>query len=117
VRRLHSQVFFLYGVVVGLAIREALVRVGPDLVLFLSPKIQPRHLYLEALRLVVFFLAITTFYIGSHVFFDKVHLVTKQNGTFQNLTTRMIFGLASSIFFSSFSVLLRSTIPCVQERV
>jgi hypothetical protein len=72
-RRLHGQMFFLYGAIVGLAIREAFSRVGPSLVSFLSSNTEPWKMHLEGARLAVFFFAISTFYVGSVAFFDKVH--------------------------------------------
>lgn len=73
---------FLYGAVVGLAIREALVRVGPGLVNFLSSTMQPWKMRLEAARLGIFFLAISTFYVGSVQFFDKVHVREGAEGSY-----------------------------------
>ena len=73
-RRLHGQMFFLYGTIAGLAIREAFVRVGPTLVSFLSSTTEPWKIHLEATRLAVFFFAISTFYVGSVAFFDKCYI-------------------------------------------
>jgi len=72
VQRLHNHAFYLYGVIVGLAIREALTRSAPQLIHPASA--EPWMVLLESLRLVVFLLTISCFYFGAGVYFDKVHL-------------------------------------------
>jgi hypothetical protein len=100
-RRLHGQMFFLYGAVVGLAIREALVRVGPGLVNFLSSPIEPWKIRLEFFRLVIFFLAISTFYIGAVFFFDRVHVGDEAEKTYprSNYFYDFWFGLIHFVLF------------------
>jgi hypothetical protein len=92
---------FLYGAVVGLAIREAFARVGPDLVQFLSTDAALWKIHLEALRLIIFFFAISTFYIGSIVFFDKVHLCEEAQQSYpkSNYGYDFWFGLVHFVIF------------------
>ena len=100
-RRLHGQMFFLYGAVAGLAIREAFVRVGPDLVSFLSSTVDPWKIRLEAARLIVFFFAISTFYIGSISFFNKVHVSEHSDRSYprSNYAYDFWFGLLHFVLF------------------
>ena len=55
----------------ALSIREALVRVGPNV--FLPNSMDHWKVHLEAWRLVIFMMTICCFYLGSGVFFDKVY--------------------------------------------
>jgi hypothetical protein len=71
-RRLHNHAFYLFSVVVGLAIREVLARTGPDL--FLPNHAERWQVHLEALRLITFLLTIGCFYFGAGVYFDKTHI-------------------------------------------
>jgi hypothetical protein len=101
VRRLHTHAFYLYGVIVGLAVREALIRVGPDLFLFLSPTTAGWRIRFAFLRLCIFFLAITTFYFGAGVFFDKVHTSKgcREKYPKANYGLDFWFGLIHFVFF------------------
>lgn len=73
---LRVQSAWLYGVIVGLAIRESLSGVIPQIT-------SPKHdfatwiLTLEALRLVVFLVTIIRFFLGSILYFSEVHIVPK----------------------------------------
>lgn len=95
-QRLHSHAFYIYGVIVGLSIREALARVAPHL---LHPSTVPAwEARLEAVRLVVLLLMTTVFYFGSGVFFDKVYL----NPATCDLYKKKIYGLDFAIGLAHF---------------
>jgi hypothetical protein len=75
----HSHAFFVYGVIVGLAVREALVRVLPHVLPTLIESVPPlpgdplNQIGLEAIRLCTFLLVLIRFYIGAGVYFDRVY--------------------------------------------
>jgi hypothetical protein len=69
-KRLNDRAFFLYGVIVGLSIREAIVRVIPNIMM----GVEPWKARLEALRLIIYLLTITCFYFGAGVFFDRAYI-------------------------------------------
>ena len=71
-QRLHTHANYIYGVIVGLAIREALVRTVPQLIPPFSLELW--KVYLVVFRLILFLLTITCFYFGAGIYFDKVHL-------------------------------------------
>ncbi len=99
-KRLHSYTFFLFGVVVGLSIREVLVRSGPHI--FLPSDIEPWKTHLEALRVIVFLLTITCFYFGAGTFFDKVYLDEDTAAKFSKKSYGLDFGLGLAHFLIFF---------------
>jgi hypothetical protein len=66
----HSHAFWVYGVIVGLAIREALVKV---LAAPLSSSATPHDMLLNAFRLLIFLGMIIRFYLGSAIYFEEVY--------------------------------------------
>ncbi len=68
----HKEVFWIYGVIVGLAIREALVTTLHHL--FLMPSVDPWQLHIEAWRTVLFLMMIIRFYFGSLIFFNDTYI-------------------------------------------
>ena len=105
-QRLHSHAFYLYGVIAGLSIREVLVRTGPDLFLFLSSKTELWKVHLEWIRLIVFFLAISCFYFGAGVFFDRVHVDPKTAQAYKkkNYGLDFWFGLIHFLIFFAWAL-------------
>jgi hypothetical protein len=79
---LHKHAFWLYGIIAGLAIKEALSVVVPHVLSFLSPEanVDPNYnrtlVVAELIRLVVFLVVIVRFYVGSAFFFESAHLNT-----------------------------------------
>jgi hypothetical protein len=72
----HSHAFFVYGVIVGLAIREALTRAIPHIVPVIIdavPSDTKGDIILEIARLVTFLALIIRFYLGAGIYFDKVY--------------------------------------------
>jgi hypothetical protein len=68
---LHRHAFWIYGVIVGLAIKEALVAVLPHL---FKPPFEPlRTEFYEICKLLIFLIVITRFYLGSAYFFEEAH--------------------------------------------
>jgi hypothetical protein len=104
VQRLHSHSFYLFGVVVGLSIREALVRTGSDL--FLPTKVEIWKVHLEALRLIIFLLTITCFYFGAGVFFDKIYINPETATRYQrkNYGLDFSFGLIHFLAFFAWAL-------------
>lgn len=71
-RDLHKDFFWIYGVIGGLAIREALTQTLHH-ALSIPPPPAPWMLHIETWRTVLFMLMIVRCYVGSVVFFNKVH--------------------------------------------
>jgi hypothetical protein len=112
-QRLHAHAFWVYGVIVGLAIREALVRAGSHIFLpgsptFLPSDVLPWKLHLEAFRLIIFLMTITCFYFGSGVFFDKVYLNEKTASRFEKKSYGLDFvlGMVHYLVFFAWSLTL-----------
>jgi hypothetical protein len=70
--RLHTQAFWVYGVIVALAIREGLTRTIPHVVFQTTDP--SWMLRLETWRLLIFLLMIIRFYLGGSIYFDKVYI-------------------------------------------
>jgi hypothetical protein len=79
----HNHAFFVFGVIVGLAIREALTRVVPHVLPVIvdavasQPADSKGQLILEAARLITFLTLIIRFYLGAGMYFDKVYCSEK----------------------------------------
>ncbi|HYT82219.1 MAG TPA: hypothetical protein VEK86_02120 [Gemmatimonadales bacterium] len=72
--RFHQHAFWVYGVIVGLAIKEALSAVLPHLLeYFRTPPASAFASISEAWKLLVFLIAIVRFYIGSGLYFTEYH--------------------------------------------
>lgn len=101
---LHSYAVFLYGVIVALSFREALVRVGPHL--FVPSEIEAWKAHLEAVRLILFLFAVTCFYFGSAVFFDKVHVnsATSVKYSRKNYGLDFALGLVHFLIFFGWAI-------------
>jgi hypothetical protein len=75
----HNHAFFVYGVIVGLSIREALVKVVPHALPALveggavTPADSSAQITLEAARLVTFLVVLIRLYIGAGIYFDRVY--------------------------------------------
>ena len=78
--QLHEQAFWIYGVIVGLSLGQAMKDVLPQVLpTWFLELAQPAAAltqesgvkWLELLRLIVFLMMITRFYLGSVVFFKK----------------------------------------------
>lgn len=63
---LHKHAFWLYGVIVGLAIKEGLTEVLPH---FFSKTAKAYEHHLEGIRLFIFLILITRFYLGAVKYF------------------------------------------------
>ncbi|HZH29625.1 MAG TPA: hypothetical protein VEY11_02445 [Pyrinomonadaceae bacterium] len=71
---LHKDAFWLYGIIVGLAIREALTEVLPHI--FSTTSIPFEH-FLEGVRLLVFLILAIRFYLGSVTYFRDAYICEK----------------------------------------
>jgi hypothetical protein len=112
-QRLHAHAFWIYGVIAGLAIREALVRAGSHVFLpsspsFLPADVLPWKLHLEAFRLITFLMTITCFYFGSAFFFDKVYLNEATAPKFEKKSYGLdyILGMVHFLVFFAWSLTL-----------
>lgn len=94
---IRKQAFWLYGVIVGLAVKEALTRVLPHIFKENADQLE-RHLP-EIARLFIFLILCVRFYLGSTQYFDeayeKIHSVeapaqTSENATPENEVTTPI---------------------------
>ena len=70
---LHRHVFWFYGILVALAIRDALLSVIPHIIAP-TPDVETWAVYEEVFRLALFLLVIIRFYFGSVVFFGDVYI-------------------------------------------
>jgi hypothetical protein len=99
----HNHAFWVYGVIVGLAIREALVKV---IAVPLSDSQAAIHSgWMAAVRLIVFLAMIIRFYLGSAIYFDDVYC---SEGADQRYRTKnygfdFLLGLIHFILFFSWS--------------
>jgi len=101
---LHKHAFWLYGVIIGLAIKAALEIVVKHLI---SPPVGlPRDASTEAARLIVFLVLIIQFYLGSVVFYDKVYENPEDPEKFKgaNYAVDFLFGLIHFLFFFGWSL-------------
>ena len=99
--RLHNHAFYLYGVLVGLAMREALNRVGTHI--FVPSDAISWQAHLEALRLVVFLFTISCFYFGAGTYFNTVHLNPETADTFKKKNYGLDFGMGMIHFLIFFA--------------
>ena len=74
-KAIYKHAFWLYGVIIGLAIKQALDSVLPHWINpGVAPDLHPLHgKYLEWLRLFVFLFLAIRFYLGSAYYFGQVH--------------------------------------------
>ncbi len=77
--RLYQNAFWFYGIIVGLAIREALTKVGPHVIG--SSPVEAWQRNLEIWRLILFLLTIIRFYLGSVYYFGRIHFDEGANNT------------------------------------
>lgn len=108
--RVQKEAFWLYGVIVGLAVREALVATVPHLALKQAPaEMVPWKIHLEGWRLVVFLALIIRFYLGAAAFFDSVYdnEATAKTIANKNYSLDYTMGFVNFLMFFAWS----STIP------
>jgi hypothetical protein len=114
----HNHAFWMYGVIVGLAIREALTRVVPHAVPLIANAlpgavdaaqllpIQPHHKALEAIRLITFLAVIIRFYLGAGIYFDEVYCADTAASMYpkpKNYGVDFLSGMIHFIFFFAWS--------------
>lgn len=102
---LHLHALWIYGVIVGLAIKEALTSVLPDLLLFFQTP--PASLFdsaSEAWKFFVFLILIIRFYLGAAVYFSEYHDKGERLGT--EYVTDFLTGLLHFIFFFALALSL-----------
>jgi hypothetical protein len=101
---LHKHAFWLYGVIVGLSIEEALKAVVPH---FTSPPEQPpRAVLLDGARLLVFLVLIIRFYLGSGIFFDVAYASADADRRFpkKNYALDFLTGIIHFLFFFGLAI-------------
>jgi hypothetical protein len=115
-KAIYKQAFWLYGVVIGLSIKEALDSVVPH---WVHPSAQTVHiehaLYLEILRLFTFLFLTIRFYLGSAYYFGIAHEADDVAKEFpkRNFATDFVLGFLHFLGF----VLLALTINVHTEPV
>jgi hypothetical protein len=111
---LRQQTFWLYGVIAGLAIREALRTALPSIFpsnFFSEPHVHSDDWLVELVRLVVFLLMITRFYFGAVVFFAQAHgndedtLTKPESPTYK---VDFFFGFLHFLIFFAWSLTMTS---------
>jgi hypothetical protein len=100
-RESHKDFFWLYGVIVGLAIREALTQTLHHAFSIPAPDAL-WMLHIESWRTLLFMVMIVRFYVGAVVFFHKVHGPSSPAAGNYNLD--FVMGLIQFIFFYAWSV-------------
>jgi hypothetical protein len=124
----HNHAFWVFGVIVGLAIREALTRVMPHAVPLIAqaaalPSLPPvsqaaqdalqaaaalplHHRTLEVIRLITFLAMIIRFYLGAAIYFDEAYLDATAEQMYpqpKNYGVDFLSGLIQFIFFFAWS--------------
>lgn len=109
---LRKQAFWLYGVIIGLAIKDALeIAIGH---LMVPPDGSFRDFLPESTRFWVFLLTAIQFYLGSAWFFDKFHEQLPEETTTNPTRTRtrgryavdFLFGLSHFLLFFAWAISL-----------
>ena len=102
-KTMHQHAFWLYGVLVGLAIKEALAGSAPHIINLyrgtdgLSGAWEP-----EAARLFIFLISIIRFYLGSALFFNETYLTADPEAhphAARSYAVDFLFGLTHFLFF------------------
>ena len=108
--RAHSDAFWIYGVVVGLAITEALTKTISHTfgVLQQVPSAGTdtrAQITIEVFRLIIFLAMIIRFYVGSGIYVDRVYLDEKTASEFtrKNFGVDFLLGLIHFLFFFAWS--------------
>jgi len=101
---LHQHAFWVYGVIVGLAVKEALSSVLPNLLTFIAnPPDAPFTSAADGWKLVVFLVVTIRFYLGSAVFFHSHHNVETNHLT-RGYVTDFLSGVMHFILFFAWSL-------------
>ena len=96
---IYKQGFWLYGVIVGLAVKEALSNVIPHI--FMLSSNDPWAFVPESLRFLVFIVLIIRFYLGSVIFFEEAYFSEDANKRYpnKNFSIDFLFGFVHFLFF------------------
>lgn len=111
---LHKHAFWLYGVLIALAIRQALLSVIPDIFkAFLEPSGHSENLQLESARLFVFLVVTIRFFLGSVSFFEDAYEAEDADTLYptKNYARDYIFGLIHFLFFFAWSLSIDAEQP------
>ncbi|MDT7543364.1 MAG: hypothetical protein QOE33_3268 [Acidobacteriota bacterium] len=100
---LRSHVFWLYGVIVGLAIKEGLSEVLPHL---FTKSVQPFYHLLEGARLLVFLILIIRFYLGAVKFFSDAYDCVEAGSSYtsKNYFIDFLIGFFHFLFFFALAI-------------
>jgi hypothetical protein len=99
---LHKHAFWLYGVIVGLAIKESLIGVLPQ---FFSKTARPYEHLLEGVRLFVFLILITRFYLGAVKYFDDAYACGEADSyKTKNYLIDFLIGFFHFLFFFALAI-------------
>jgi hypothetical protein len=112
---LHQHAFWVYGVIVGLAIKEALTAVLPHLLVFFSVPPESPFAYLaQTWKLIIFIVVIIRFYLGSAIFFHDYHTVETEPLT-GGYITDFLSGIVHFILFFGWSLTF-GVVPTVDQQ-
>lgn len=111
---LHKHSLWLYGVIVGLSIKEAVVNVVPH---FFPAEAQTTagssspDLFLEATRLLLFLTLISRFYLGAVQYFGETYVKPETGEPFTEKTYSVdfLFGFVHFLFFAALSLAIPSS--------
>lgn len=107
---LHQHAFWVYGVIVGLAIKESLAAALPGLLGLLTNP--PNSLFAsvpDAWKLLIFLIVIVRFYLGSAVYFHEHHNVDGELST--GYVTDFLSGIIHFILFFAWSLTYKISAP------
>ena len=113
-KAIYKHAFWLYGVIIGLAIKQAFEAVVPH---WIHPSADLPHvdytLYLELLRFFTFLFLTIRFYLGSAYYFGLVHEAANADQEFprRNFATDFVLGFLHFLGF----VLLALTIAFIRS--
>lgn len=107
---IHKHAFWIYGVIVGLAIKEAMSDTLPEL--FKSASLNTWSKFAVAAKLALFLMMTIRFYLGSAHFFDSAHCGPKASELEnKSYSIDFIFGAFHFLIFSVWAMSLADGMP------
>ncbi|HZR24156.1 MAG TPA: hypothetical protein VFA59_11250 [Vicinamibacterales bacterium] len=100
----HRHAFWVYGVIVGLAIQQALTDLVPHL--FAPPHETFSVEFHEGVRVSIFLIVITRFYLGAASFFDEAHAADPGKFKRRSYPMDFLFGFFHFLVFFVWAVTL-----------
>ena len=95
----HKYVFWLYGVIIGLVIKDAISKTLPHILM--SSDMEPKGSFTEAARLFVTLFLVIRFYLGSAIYFEDTYYNSENNMQLsgKDYMFDFLFGFIHFLFF------------------